>query len=756
MRCTRVHQRFIQVHVQSSKKESGRMAKKKTNSEVTSVTTEATEVQEEQSERVASEEVAEEVSAQEAAEGAESSENSTVVSDAAAQEVVTGNLDAVSEAESAEASSEDVPSDPLSDGQDSALHTTGRVNLDEAYNDEHVLTRLRGGRLAGSDLYREAQLFGAHDFDVDSLLRSHEMPLVLNVVCILNLRDEFYPAELDLLTVEDAELQEIVCRNVISKMRRGIVSFADIADMLEAAGKSGPLSSGYLVFAEKYLGCIRGMIVQQDQDMPSQMNALTRICALLPDALFSRVLLDPSPYIRASVIRSFASRQGVNMNDLTVILIMLKDRNEIVDIAIMRMLSRFTPFVDLVVPPVLECLSNASEMLRSEINDVFRAYGNDAVAPVMMGLEDVRDTIYFAVRDVIAQSPQRYTDALLERLESVRTRDYVRERVVNILIGHKDDSRRLEILTAVNLYKAPERDEPPEWQPPETGSPKFATPATECRDVYLKILDDAELDAFSETCDHEMLMQLLNDASENARINALHLIRRRGSADADVRERARIWIKTPSVPLALAALDAYLTVENDLLVAMDAVSNALACCVSDDVRDLIFEELAKHQDKVNGIIDAYYEMPRKRAIYIHRLLRLKPSEETFKRVLGGLERDRSVACIYETLALLLKTGYIFDNMPLRPILIDLVVNPVSKGQFGLMTRIMSLRLLRRYMTEQSDPESVASLQKIYKENKNAEIRQLAKDLLKDLGEEIFDLDDEFDDFEDLNDEEDED
>ncbi|MBQ8036993.1 MAG: hypothetical protein IJ268_08380, partial [Proteobacteria bacterium] len=528
-----------------------------------------------------------------------------------------------------------------------ALQDTGRIQLDEAFNDEHALTRLRGSLLSVSELYREAQVFGAHQFDVDGLLSSLEMPLVQNVVSILNLRDEFYPSELKLFSIDDEALQELVCRNVISKVRRNIAPYMEVAELVSEAASEDRLNGAYLSFIEKFVSSLRAMIVQQTPDMPSQMNALTRVCACIPAEMLSRVLFDPSPLIRAAVIRSYASRGGVSMNDLTVILIMLKDHNEIVDSAIMRILAKFTPAAELAIPPVLETLSAASEALRDEIYDVFRSYGSEAVAPVMMGLEDVRDSVYFAVRNVIAQAPQRYTNALLERLESVRTRDYVRERVVNILSNHRDDARREEIMALVDRYKSSQGENKPEWRAPDTGTPKFATPVTDNREVYEGVMSEAALAAFSPECTHEMLKQLLNDASETARINALHLIRYRGTAEPDIREFIRVWLKTTSLPLAFAAMEAYLKVETNLHVSMAAISDVLVSGPSDEVKDMIFGEISKHQDTVNGIIESYYEEPRKRAVFVHRLLRHNPTDETFRHVLSGLDRERSVQCIFE-------------------------------------------------------------------------------------------------------------
>lgn len=759
-------------------KESGRMAKKKTKEEVAVTVSDAeveAQAREVEGSEVLSGDASERgVSASEVSEAGDNlagdgAEPGDVVA-MAEQDVFPSELgDASSEPEIGQDAGKEVQPHEFVTGElavasdeedagdgEKALHDTGRIHQDEAFNDEHALTRLRGSLLSVSDLYREAQVFGAHQFDVDELLSSLEMPLVQNVVSILNLRDEFYPSELKLFSIDDEALQEVVCRNVISKVRRNIAPYMEVAELVSEAASENRLNSAYLSFVEKFVSSLRAMIVQQTADMSSQMNALTRVCACIPDDMLSRVLFDPSPLIRAAVIRGYASRGGVSMNDLTVILIMLKDHSEIVDSAIMRILAKFTPAAELAIPPVLETLSAASEALRNEIYDVFRSYGNEAVAPVMMGLEDVRDSVYFAVRNVIARAPQRYTSALLERLESVRTRDYVRERVASILSDHKDETRRDEIAELVDRYKSAKGEEKPEWHAPDTGSPKFATPATDKHEVYEGLMSEAAIEAFSPECTHEMLRQLLNDASETARINALHLVRYRGSAEPDIRGLIRVWLKTTSLPLAFAAMEAYLKVETDVSVVMGAISDVLVSGPSDDVKDMIFDEISKHQETVDGIIESYYEEPRKLVAFVHRLLRHNPTDETFRHVLGGLDRERSVQCIFETLSVLLKTGYIFDNLPLRPVLVALVEEPVSKGQFGLMTRILSLRLLRRYMRDQADPDSVAALQRIYKENRNIEIRELAKDILQDAGEELFDLDDEFDDFEDLNDDEDDD
>ena len=135
-------------------------------------------------------------------------------------------------------------------------------------------------------------------------------------------------------------------------------------------------------------------------------------------------------------------------------------------------------------------------------------------------------------------------------------------------------------------------------------------------------------------------------------------------------------------------------------------------------------------------------------LIIMKFLMTNPSKATLKSILAGLNRNQSVACIVETMLCLLKVSLNFDNKKIRPDLLAHLREPVSFGQHGFEARLLSIKLLRKYLTEPGEPRddaTIASLQAFYKEAKNAELKKNTKDLLKDLGEEIFDFDDEEDD-----------
>ena len=88
---------------------------------------------------------------------------------------------------------------------------------------------------------------------------------------------------------------------------------------------------------------------------------------------------------------------------------------------------------------------------------------------------------------------------------------------------------------------------------------------------------------------------------------------------------------------------------------------------------------------------------------------------------------------------------------------SLLKDPVSFGQYGLVARLRAIALLQKFLVadgeQHRDRETIAALQGVYKSSKNSDIRYRIKELLKAIGEEVFDFDDEEDDFEDLNDDE---
>ncbi|MBQ9395966.1 MAG: hypothetical protein IJU23_10715 [Proteobacteria bacterium] len=656
--------------------------------------------------------------------------------------------DAVTSSDSdADSSANDNPSDA------SDLKTTGEISLDGEFVDTMVLSRLRAKILSLSEIYQEAQLFSAQNLNVPELLTSGEPVLTQNLIEILRILDLWYDEAVALILTDNDSLFESVSRYIIQSFKNGIVQ---VNALLEDLMALEPKKNAHLSqFAERFSSVIISAVDQRKSDIPVLQNALTRICAILDKNTISRLLYDPSPIIRIALIRYFQNCDTLEINVLSVALILLKDKNDAVNIALMRLLAKHTPYPELVIPQILAAMNGASDALRQEILDVLRNYDNDAVDPVMHAIESIQPGVFEAVREAISQCPQRYTRSLLKALSSCRSSDLVKNRIADILRKHKDPTQTEEIQQTLKVYLAPEFEEPPKWVQPNEDN-QFAQPVTDKKLIYEKVLSKEELLPLIPEFTDEMIGNLLADASETVIINALNLMKYAGRASDTNIERARVWLKSTSMSLATAAIDTYLTLEPDVDKASLAIVDAFQHGESDEVKKYFFNIIMTHQEKVDGIIHAFYKTPRKCVSFIHKFLALNPNKQTIDEILKGLDRTQSVACISETLQCLLRTKFAYDNHPVRPLLISLLTDPVSFGQFGLMTRLFALRLLRKYLLadETPDRETIAALQAFHKDGKNAELRLMAKELLRDLGEEIFDLDDEEDDFDDLEDEED--
>lgn len=667
--------------------------------------------------------------------------------------VVSGDISA----ESLDAGLKPTNPENLIDGIET-LSTTGEIVIDEDnFVDSQFLGRLRQAYLTPSEVYREAQIFASQALDLRSLLTSGEPILVHNLVEILRTLDVWEDSAVCGLQHAELKTREVTERYLLHCLRHGLVSALELVDGYVASvqAASEDLRSLLSGFGDKLRSSLMNMMSQGNCDVAFVQQGLTRLCVCLDTRTVSRMLYDPSPVVRIAVIRALMARPALDINDLSVALILLKDRDEQVDIALMRLFAKFASCAELVIPQLLVSWTTASDHLKSEISDVIRSYGNDAVAPLMTALDDSRSSIYEAVCRLISQAPPRYTDALLAKVSHPRTRDDVRTRILDLLRVHKDEPRRGEISRVLKLMLTPVDDEYPEWVAPDTRE-KFLKPATDRTDVYAGLLDEAAIAAFSETCDDEALGRLLNDASETVQINALRIIRHRGVVPAASEAHVRVWLKSSSPILAAEALAAFLAYEKDIDKAVSVVIEAFKHGESDDVKRHFFTVIHAHQPFVDGMIRAFYQTPRRCAGFIMKLLTSDPSAATISGVLHGLDRSQSVACIAETMMCLYRSRVKFDNKPIRAELIRHLREPVSFGQHGFQTRLFAIKLLGKFLSADETPDrtTISALQAFYKDCKHAELKQDVKKVLKDLGEELFDLDDEDDDFEDLNDEDD--
>ena len=651
----------------------------------------------------------------------------------------------------------DVGMEKVSDEESDHLHSTGEFSVEGEFEDSQVLTRLRAVALTPSEIYREAQIFQAQKLDISALLQSSEPVLIQNVVEILRMLDIWNSMAFQHIADEDTKTVECVTRYISHCFKNGIVSAMDIVETLSLLQPNH--AAAVTSFAEKFSSILLNAIAQtQTPDrLADVMPAFTKLCVYLDEKTISRMLYDPSPSVRVAVLRSFALRGSIDSNDLSIALILLKDKDEQVNISVMRMISRFATYPELVIPQILPYVPGASEEFLNEILDVFRSYGNAAVEPLIMSLADPRDEIFQAARLIIAQMPQRFTEGLLKAFISVRTKEIVKDRIIQILREHRDPGRREEILQTLSAYLDAPSDDYPEWKAPDTRV-KFIPKAVDNDDVYQRILRDDELPELSKVCTDEVLSRLLGDAQDVARINALNVIRYRKEASPAIQFEMLVWLKSSSPDLARAALDAYLSVEKDTDKSIAVILGAFEHGENDEIKKSYFNVLLQHQKAIDALIRAYYQTPKKCANFIIKFLAIGPSKATFKGILSGLDRDKSVACISETLNALIRTKYKFDDKKIRPDLIRHIREPLSYGHYGFMTRLLSLKLLQIYLAqdEERDQETISQLQAFYKECKNTDLKTLTKTILKDMGEEIFDFDDEDDDFEDLREEEEDD
>ena len=639
-----------------------------------------------------------------------------------------------------------------------ALSTTGEIVVDDMpFVDHQLLSRLRQAYLTPSEIYREAQIFASQALDVQALLMSCEAVLVYNLVEILRMSDIWHAGALAGLSNSEQKTCEATERYLLHALRHGWVGALELVELYgqTVQNASSETKERILGFGDKLRSALVNCIAQTQTDALPYQQALTLLCSQLDSRVVSRMLYDPSPVVRIAVIRALMGRQTLDINDLSVALILLKDRDEQVDIALMRLLAKFASCPELVIPQLLVSWTTASDSLKSEILDVFRSYGNDAVAPLMTALDDTRNDIYQAVCQMVAQVPQRYTDALLAKAVHFRTREDVRTRILDILRTHKDEPRRPEISRVLKQMLTPDNDEYPEWIAPDTRE-KFLKPATENADVYAGLLDENAIAAFSHTCDDATLGRLLNDASETVQINALRIIRHRKAVPISSEAHVRVWLKSSSTALAAEALDAFLAYEKDMDKAVAVVIDSFKHGESSEVKQHFFKVMLGHQAFVDAMIRAFYQTPRRCAGFIMKFLTMEPSTQTISGVLHGLDRSQSVACIAETMMCLYRSKLKFHDKTIRPILIEHIQNPVSFGQHGFQARLFAIKLLGKFLSldETPDRSTISALQAFYKTCKHAELKLDVKKVLKNLGEELFDLDNEDDDFEDLNDEDD--
>lgn len=643
-------------------------------------------------------------------------------------------------------------------GEDEIHRTTGKIVHDDThYVDDQMMMRLRASVLTTIELYREAQIFGSQSFNIGSMVASNEPCLVQNTLEIARILNIWVEESVGVLTSEDARSRDIASQYILSSMKSGFAPVVDAVNRIIESyfASEGEAREHLTAFLER-LRILLMNLTAQDREEPSELQrALSRLCDCLDIQTVERMLCDPDASVRIAVVRSLAAREEISSNTLLVALILLKDRDEAVNEAVVKLCTKLKSYPELVLPQVLPLLPSADRNLREAIGDLLRSYAERAVEPVMSVLEDTRETMFDAVVQVVSSSPQRYTDALLAALQSVRTRDFVRTRIVQILSHHRDPSRQGDISAALKLYASDDSEEEyPQWTPAKAPV-EYAPSATDNAEFYSRLLSDEELEAFSKTSDESAVLRLMSDASEYAQINAMKVARIRGEASAVALETIAVWIRCENRDLAQAAVDTWFAVHPDKIAAVKVVLDAMHRVSSTEIVKYYLEKINADPSLVEATFAIFYESPRMGGATVRYVLSHDPTPRAIECMCAGINREKTVSCIAETLDLLLRFGNLCDNRKLRPNLLSLLKSPVSFGQYGLVARLRTIALLQKFLVgdgeENRDGETISALQSLYRTSKNSDIRYRIKELLRAVGEEVFDFDDEEDDFEDLND-----
>ena len=195
------------------------------------------------------------------------------------------------------------------------------------------------------------------------------------------------------------------------------------------------------------------------------------------------------------------------------------------------------------------------------------------------------ENIHFeeAVAEVISVSPVRYTSALLEKLSSLRTQDFVKQRVRNILQTHQDVPRRPEILRALHGSLVQPDTEYPQWEPKKSDAPLMIDPVTDYVEVYRKSLSDKDIAKFSAQCTDEILISLISDISDIPKRNAIRVVEYRKEASVPVLNVIKICMKSAVLETAHLAMQVMLKLEKNEELIVSAIIEAMKSCESDEM-----------------------------------------------------------------------------------------------------------------------------------------------------------------------------
>ena len=279
----------------------------------------------------------------------------------------------------------------------------------------------------------------------------------------------------------------------------------------------------------------------------------------------------------------------------------------------------------------------------------------------------------------------------------------------------------------------------PQWESPvKTPKNTFVEPAVSNASVYTEILEDKQIQSLSKECQEETLDRLLNDVSSCARLNALHILSKIGHASPHTLDLVRVQMKSTDPEMAGEAFSTLCALQPDRTEVIRDLLEAMLHTESNDVKRKLMAGVLADQAAILALIDTYFTAPKTYEIFLKKILRSNPSDETIQKVLSGLDRKvQTPDCIATTIEHLLGARTPFDSPKIRTILVDLIRKPISLEYDGLMSRINSLKILKNFVSndkpKDKDQDLVSALTDLYHDAKNSEIKARTKELLAFMG-----------------------
>ena len=619
---------------------------------------------------------------------------------------------------------------------------------------ENLLSLLKNVRLNAIQIYGVSQRFFSENLDIVSLVSSLEENLVVNTLDVLSRQNYWLPEVVKRLCDQNEVIRAEARRYVL-----GFVAFSGnaaqtIVNAVCALRPDHEDENDFQDFIGRILSAFLVRISHEDENVKDWLAPFTQFLQCVDKRQVDRMVYDSSALVRIGVLRYIKTLESIELNTLASSLILLKDNNEDVNEAVLRMVARFACYPELAVSPLIAYVAKNGKHAQL-VFDAFRRFSDDAFSPLLAALGEQSDDTANAVRQIILASPQRYVEPLKEAYNSSRTRPPAKSRIADILLAISklvDPPLNTEILV---FLRPPAPPQLPDLETPARPKTEFIQPVLDKDDrFYHEVIADDELSAY-DALDNDAILRLLNDSRDFPRLNALHLVRVAHKNSPEFKSNVFVWLKSMHEQIAKSAFDTYLTFFNgeELELTHNLVS-VIGTCENRKLAAYFFEFIASNQKHINNIFEMYRQDPPRYQSLVLRLLKNEPSSATIKLVAKCLDIDASPSCIATTLQLLFsnKNSLKFDFEPYRKRILQIIENPPSKGEYAIVIRRNSLRILNNLVQEgDHDKESRDILHAAYKKFYYADFKKLASDILKKMDEDNFeDLDDE-DDFDDLDD-----